>query len=92
MTIPPFRENLAAPETFADDGAFVSVQNGLATITLTRLIHDNSPDGDGQPVRAVVGRLTMPAAGMLAMANGVVAYLAPPAPAPEPTSQPETIQ
>ena len=85
---PEFEENITAPEIFADDSAFISIHNGIATLTLARMRHDNSPEGGGRLKNVVVGRISMPALSMLSSARGIVAYMERMAGGPPASSSP----
>ncbi|MCB8880113.1 hypothetical protein ACELLULO517_07690 [Acidisoma cellulosilytica] len=79
-------EDLKAPELTADDIPFVSFNAGMLTLVLTRLRHDN--DKQGEPVRVVVGRVTIPRQTADTIVGNIKAYLeknpliASPQPAP----------
>jgi hypothetical protein len=84
-----YLEDLTAVEITADDIPFVSIQNTLLSLVLTRMRYDNA--NNGEAVRVVVGRLTLPLPVAEMIAANLQKYLADhraslDAPQPEPAT------
>jgi hypothetical protein len=67
-------ENLYAPEIYADVASFFVLKSGNISITLTSTRFDNSTTPTTIK-RVVIGRLVMPAAGGLGLADGLYEFL-----------------
>jgi hypothetical protein len=72
--VPSIAENLYGPEVYADVALFFALKGGNISITFGSTRFDNSTD-PGTIKRVVIGRLVMPAAGALGLADGLYEYL-----------------
>jgi hypothetical protein len=89
--VPPYVENLFAPEVYASEAAFFALGQGIVTITFVSFRFDNSVSPAVQK-KVIVGRLVLPTGGARALAAGLYDYLAKQGLTPVPKPDPDQIQ